>query len=60
MTFIATVIARDGVAVIADSLVTAMHRTVEERDFLRFLKNKSKKIQKEGDNHNRKRNEQAV
>jgi len=46
MTFIATVIARDGVAVIADSLVTAMHRTVEERDFLRFLKNKSKKSKK--------------
>lgn len=42
MTFIATVIARKGAAVIADSLVTSMHRTIEEQDFLKLLREKVK------------------
>ena len=40
MTFIASVIAKDGVAIIADSLVTSMNQVVEWKEFAAFLKNK--------------------
>jgi len=40
MTYIASVIARKGVAIIADSLVTSMHRVIEEDTLLNYLKNK--------------------
>lgn len=41
MTFIATVVAKKGVAVIADSLVTSMTRVIEYQKFLNFIKEKS-------------------
>lgn len=47
MTFIATVIARDGAAIIADSLVTTMHRVIEEHDFTKLLENKTKNSKKQ-------------
>lgn len=37
MTFIASVVAKDGVAIIADSLVTASHYVIEFEDFLAYL-----------------------
>ena len=43
MTFIASVVAKKGVAVIADSLVTSMTRVIEYDKFLRFLKDKAQK-----------------
>ncbi|MCU0469031.1 MAG: hypothetical protein MUF58_10540 [Arcicella sp.] len=41
MTFIASVIARDGVAVIADSLVTSSKQVIELNDFLKFVESKT-------------------
>ncbi|SFC29669.1 hypothetical protein SAMN04487891_108169 [Flagellimonas taeanensis] len=46
MTFIATVIAKNGAAVIADSLVTTSHPMLEYEDFLNYLKRKSGKSKK--------------
>lgn len=40
MTFIASVIAKKGVAIIADSLVTSMERVIEYNTFLNFFKEK--------------------
>lgn len=42
MTFIASVIAKKGVAIIADSLVTSMTRVIEYDGFLNYIKHKSK------------------
>jgi 20S proteasome alpha/beta subunit len=42
MTFIASVIAKKGVAVIADSLVTSMERVIDYDSFLKFFKTKAK------------------
>ncbi len=42
MTFIASVIAKNGIAIIADSLVTTSHPVIEYRDFLSFFETKSK------------------
>lgn len=42
MTFIASVRAKNGVAIIADSLVTTMHRNIEYSDFQRMLSEKQK------------------
>jgi 20S proteasome alpha/beta subunit len=42
MTFIASVIAKKGVAVIADSLVTSMERVIDYDTFLKFFKDKAK------------------
>lgn len=44
MTFIASVIARDGVAVIADSLVTASKYVIGYDEFVKFFEKKSKEI----------------
>lgn len=41
MTFIASVVAKKGVAVIADSLVTSITRVIEYENFLNFIKDKS-------------------
>lgn len=41
MTFIASVVARDGVAVIADSLVTSSRQVIELNDFLKFVSEKT-------------------
>ena len=41
MTFIASVVARKGVAIIADSLVTASRPVLDGEDFLAFLKSKA-------------------
>lgn len=45
MTFIASVIAKDGVAIIADSLVTSSRPVIELRDFISFV---SKKTEENG------------
>lgn len=45
MTFIASVIAKTGVAIIADSLVTTSIPSIEFSEFLDFLKEESKKSQ---------------
>lgn len=42
MTFIASVIAKKGVAIIADSLVTSMERVIDYDTFLSFFKTKAK------------------
>jgi 20S proteasome alpha/beta subunit len=42
MTFIASVVAKKGVAIIADSLVTSMTRVIEYDSFLNYIKDKSK------------------
>lgn len=42
MTFIASVIAKKGVAIIADSLVTSTNRIIEYNNFLDFFKSKAK------------------
>ncbi|MEN9302178.1 MAG: hypothetical protein RL264_607 [Bacteroidota bacterium] len=42
MTFIATVIAKKGIAIIADSLVTSMTNVMEYEKFINFIKEKSK------------------
>lgn len=42
MTFIASVIAKKGVAVIADSLVTSMERVIDYDTFLNFFRDKAK------------------
>lgn len=42
MTFIATVVAKNGAAVIADSLVTTSHPVIEYGDFVSFFERKSK------------------
>lgn len=41
MTFIASVVARDGVAVIADSLVTSSRPVIELNDFMKFVSDKT-------------------
>lgn len=41
MTFIASVVAKDGVAIIADSLVTSTKQTIEYSKFIKFLIKKS-------------------
>jgi hypothetical protein len=41
MTFIASVVARDGVAVIADSLVTSSRPVIELNDFIKFVSEKT-------------------
>lgn len=43
MTFIASVIAKEGVAVIADSLVTSMKSVIEADDFFNYLEKKNSK-----------------
>jgi hypothetical protein len=40
MTFIASVVAKEGVAIIADSLVTTMHPVLESNDFQKYLDRK--------------------
>lgn len=45
MTFIASVIARGGIAVVADSFVTSTQRIITERDFFDLLKSKSSNSQ---------------
>jgi 20S proteasome alpha/beta subunit len=42
MTFIASVIAKKGVAIIADSLVTSMERIIDYDTFLKFFQDKAK------------------
>jgi hypothetical protein len=42
MTFIASVIAKKGVAIIADSLVTSMERVIDYDTFLKFFRDKAK------------------
>ena len=41
MTFIASVVARDGVAIIADSLVTASRHVIDLEDFLEYVESKN-------------------
>jgi hypothetical protein len=41
MTFIASVVARDGVAIIADSLVTTVRPVLDLGDFLAFVERKA-------------------
>jgi len=41
MTYIASVVARKGVAVIADSLVTSIHRVIEENTLIDYLRTKN-------------------
>jgi len=41
MTFIATVIAKNGAAVIADSIVTSTQPVIEYNEFIRFFEKKS-------------------
>jgi len=41
LTFIASVVAKDGVAIIADSLVTSTKQTIEYSKFIKFLIKKS-------------------
>jgi len=48
MTFIASVVAKKGVAVIADSLVTSMSQVIEYNDFIDFIKDKAKKTPVDG------------
>ncbi len=43
MTFISSVIAKEGVAIISDSLVTTSHPVIEFNDFVKFFESKSKK-----------------
>jgi hypothetical protein len=47
MTFIASVVARNGVAIIADSLVTNTHAVVEIERFLKLIDSKNKNGKKE-------------
>ena len=44
MTFIASVVAKKGVALIADSLVTSMERVIEYDKFINFIKQKAQSI----------------
>ena len=44
MTFIASVIAKDGVAVIADSLITASEQVISRNAFLKYLENIKEKV----------------
>lgn len=44
MTFIASVIAKQGIAIVADSLVTAIEYSIDQDDFGRHLQNKKKPI----------------
>jgi len=41
MTFIASVAAKKGLAVVADSLVTSMKKVIEYEDFIHYLTEKS-------------------
>lgn len=46
MTYIASVRAKNGVALIADSLVTTMESVLEERDYINLLADKRKRLKK--------------
>ncbi|HOE38445.1 MAG TPA: hypothetical protein PLG05_09750 [Bacteroidales bacterium] len=47
MTFIATVVAKNGVAIIADSLVTSTQPVIEYNEFIKFFEKKSAEVKDE-------------
>ena len=48
MTFIASIVATDGIAIVADSFVTEPSYSIDADDFIEYLKTKKNKSVKEG------------